>query len=363
MERVQQDADWSLMCPHESPGLENCWGKEFEDLYHKYESEGKFKKKVKARHLWYAIIESQVETGTPYMLYKDACNRKSNQQNLGTIKCSNLCTEIVEYSSPDEVAVCNLASIALNMFVKQDKTFDFDKLKSVTKVITYNLNKIIEVNYYPVKEAENSNKRHRPIGIGVQGLADTFMLMRFPFESDDAKLLNQQIFETIYYGAMEASCELAQKDGPYSTYAGSPVSKGVFQFDMWEVTPTPLHGLGGLEGEGGAVGACGTRCWWRPCRRLDGADPRQQREHRGVHLERVLPQGALRRVPGRQPPPAQRPDELGVWDDHMKNQLIAANGSVQGIAAIPDDLKKLYKTVWEISQKTVLEMAADRAPS
>merc|ERR1719370_876679 len=230
MKRVKADENWSLMCPDECPGLHEVWGEEFDKLYEKYEKEGRAKKTVKAQQLWYAIIESQIETGTPYMLYKDACNRKSNQQNLGTIKCSNLCTEIVEYSSPDEVAVCNLASIALNMYVK-DGQYDFAKLKEVTKVATKNLNKIIEVNFYPVEEAKKSNMRHRPIGIGIQGLADAYILMRFPFESEEASKLNKQIFETIYYGALEASCEIAEKEGPYSSYEGSPVSKGQLQYD------------------------------------------------------------------------------------------------------------------------------------
>ena len=250
MKRVESDGVWSLMCPHQSPGLQDCWGEEFEELYQRYEEEGKFLKQIKAQQLWYAIIESQIETGTPYMLYKDACNRKSNQQNLGTIKCSNLCTEIVEYSSKDEVAVCNLASIALNMFVdtsSEKPKYDFEKLKQVTKAITRNLNKIIDVNHYPIEEARNSNMRHRPIGIGVQGLADAFILMRYPFESEEAKLLNKQIFETIYYGAMESSSEIAVKEGPYSTYEGSPVSKGIFQFDMWNVKPSDLWDWAALK--------------------------------------------------------------------------------------------------------------------
>merc|ERR1719266_739533 len=239
MKRVEQDGMWSLMCPNECPGLHEVWGDQFEELYTKYEKEGRAKKTIKAQKLWYAIIESQIETGTPYMLYKDSCNRKSNQQNLGTIKCSNLCTEIVEYSAPDEVAVCNLASIAVNAFVDKDAhTYDFEGLKKVAKVATKNLNKIIEVNFYPVEEARNSNMRHRPIGIGIQGLADAYILMRLPFESEVACLLNKQIFETIYYGALEASCELAEVDGPYSTYEGSPVSQGKLQYDMWGVTPT-----------------------------------------------------------------------------------------------------------------------------
>ena len=248
MKRVEEDGMWSLMCPDECPGMHEVWGEKFEALYEQYEKEGRARRTVKAQQLWYAIIESQIETGTPYMLYKDACNRKSNQQNLGTIKCSNLCTEIVEYSAPDEVAVCNLASIAVNMFVNPDKTYNFDRLRKVAKVACKNLNKIIDVNYYPVEEARRSNMRHRPIGIGIQGLADAYILMRYPFESPEACLLNKQIFETIYYGALEASCELAERDGPYETYAGCPVSKGLLQYDMWEgVTPTPLHDWAALK--------------------------------------------------------------------------------------------------------------------
>lgn len=241
MKRVDQDGMWSLMCPHECPGLFDCWGEEFEKLYESYENEKRYRSQCRARVLWFAILESQIETGTPYMVYKDHCNRKSNQQNLGTIKCSNLCTEIVEYSSKDEVAVCNLASIALNKFVDPKKRiFDFEKLKSIVKVVTRNLDKVIDVTYYPVPEAQRSNLRHRPMGIGVQGLADAFILMRYPFDSEEARLLNIQIFETIYYGSLETSCELAQEKGQYETYEGSPVSKGILQFDMWNRKPTDL---------------------------------------------------------------------------------------------------------------------------
>lgn len=240
MKRVEADEKWSLMCPHESPDLYKVWGEEFEELYTKYESEGRYKRQIPARDLWFQIVQAQIETGTPYILYKDACNRKSNQQNLGTIRSSNLCTEIVEYTDADEVAVCNLASIAVNMFVKPDKTYDFEKLKTITKVVTRNLNKIIDVNYYPLPQTEASNKKHRPIGIGIQGLADAFILMRLPYESEGAAKLNQQIFETIYYGALEASCELAEKYGTYESYQGSPVSKGILQYDMWNKTPTDL---------------------------------------------------------------------------------------------------------------------------
>ncbi|MBL7832127.1 MAG: ribonucleoside-diphosphate reductase subunit alpha, partial [Saprospiraceae bacterium] len=238
MERVKADGDWSLFCPNEAPGLFDTYGGEFEALYHKYEAEGRARKTVKAQDLWFTILESQIETGNPYLLFKDAANKKSNQQNLGTIRSSNLCTEILEYTSPDEVAVCNLASISLPKFVKADKSFDFEKLYDVTRVITRNLNKIIDINYYPIPEAQNSNFRHRPIGIGVQGLADAFILMRFPFDGPDAKQLNKDIFETIYFAAMTESHQLALKDGPYSSIEGSPISKGVFQFDMWGVTPS-----------------------------------------------------------------------------------------------------------------------------
>ncbi|MGY8847734.1 MAG: ribonucleoside-diphosphate reductase subunit alpha, partial [Bacteroidia bacterium] len=237
MKRVEEGGDWSLFCPHECPGLSDCWGEEFETLYHRYEEEGKAKRTIKAQELWFAILQSQTETGTPYMLYKDAANRKSNQQNLGTIKSSNLCTEIMEYTSPDEVAVCNLASLALPRFVT-DGQFDFDRLYEVTYQVTKNLNKVIDHNYYPVKEAENSNVKHRPIGIGVQGLADVFIMLRLPFESDLAKMLNKNIFEAIYFAAMTASKDLAKELGSYASYEGSPVSKGIFQYDMWGVTPS-----------------------------------------------------------------------------------------------------------------------------
>lgn len=237
MKRVKAEDQWSLFCPNEAPGLDECYGAEFEALYTRYESEGRARKTIPARELWTAILESQIETGTPYMLYKDACNEKSNQKNLGTIKSSNLCTEIVEYTAPDEVAVCNLASIALPRFVINGK-FDHQKLFEITYTATKNLNCIIDENYYPVVEARNSNMRHRPIGLGVQGLADAFIMMRYPFESEEARTLNREIFETIYYAAMTASKDLAKVEGAYSTYEGSPISQGVFQFDMWNVTPT-----------------------------------------------------------------------------------------------------------------------------
>merc|ERR1711874_676997 len=361
MNRVKNNGEWSLMCPDECPGLHEVWGEEFEALYEKYEREGRARRKVKAQKLWYSIIESQIEIGTPYMLYKDSCNRKSNQQNLGTIKCSNLCTEIVEYSSPDEVAVCNLASVAVNQFVDaSNKTYDFKRLKEVTKVVTRNLNKVIDVNYYPVEEARRSNMRHRPIGIGVQGLADAFILKRFPFESEEAQLLNKQIFETIYYGALEASCELAEKFGPYETYEGSPVSKGILQYDMWNVTPTDLHDWAALKARVAKHGVRNSLLLapmpTASTAQILGNNEGIEAYTSNIYSRRVLSgefqvvnQHLLRDL-----------TELDLWDDEMKNKLIAANGSIQGIESIPEDIKNLYKTVWEISQKTVLKMAADR---
>ncbi|GAB6020343.1 Ribonucleoside-diphosphate reductase large subunit [Chamberlinius hualienensis] len=360
MKRVKADGDWSLMCPKECPGLFDCWGEKFEALYEKYEAEGRYKRKVRAQAVWFAIMESQVETGTPYMLYKDACNRKSNQQNVGTIKCSNLCTEIVEYSSPDEVAVCNLASIALNMFVKPDRTYDFNKLKEVTKVITRNLNKIIEVNYYPIPEAEKSNKRHRPIGIGVQGLADAFILMRYPFESDEAKLLNKQIFETIYYGALESSCDLAAVDGTYETYVGSPVSKGILQYDMWGVTPTNLWDWASLKEKIAKHGVRNSLLVapmpTASTAQILGNNESIEAYTSNIYSRRVL-SGEFQVVNQHL---LKDLTEIGIWDENMKNKIIADHGSIQNIPEIPEELKKLYKTVWEISQKTVLDMAADR---
>merc|ERR1719266_1549278 len=361
MKRVKNDGEWSLMCPDECPGLHEVWGEKFVELYEKYEREGRARRKVKAQKLWYSIIESQIETGTPYMLYKDACNRKSNQQNLGTIKCSNLCTEIVEYSAPDEVAVCNLASIAVNQFVNAStKIYDFKRLKEVTKVVTRNLNKIINVNYYPVPEARKSNMRHRPIGIGIQGLAEAFILMRFPFESEEAQLLNKQIFETIYYGALEASCELAEKFGPYETYEGSPVSKGILQYDMWNVTPTDLQDWTALKARVSQYGVRNSLLLapmpTASTAQILGNNEGIEAYTSNIYSRRVLSgefqvvnQHLLRDL-----------TELDLWDDDMKNKLIASGGSIQGIEEIPQDIKNLYKTVWEISQKTILKMAADR---
>uniref|UniRef100_A0A8D2MLB4 Ribonucleoside-diphosphate reductase large subunit n=1 Tax=Zonotrichia albicollis TaxID=44394 RepID=A0A8D2MLB4_ZONAL len=360
MKRVETNQDWSLMCPNECPGLDDVWGEEFEKLYESYERQGRVRRVVKAQQLWYAIIESQTETGTPYMLYKDSCNRKSNQQNLGTIKCSNLCTEIVEYTSKDEVAVCNLASIALNMYVTPEHTYDFKKLAEVTKVIVRNLNKIIDINYYPVPEAERSNRRHRPIGIGVQGLADAFILMRFPFESAEAQRLNQHIFETIYYGALEASCELAREQGPYDTYQGSPVSKGILQYDMWNVTPSDLWDWKALKEKIAKYGVRNSLLIspmpTASTAQILGNNESIEPYTSNIYTRRVL-SGEFQVV---NPHLLKDLTERGLWNEEMKNQIIANNGSIQNIPEIPDDLKQLYKTVWEISQKTILKMAADR---
>ncbi|XP_059179280.1 ribonucleoside-diphosphate reductase large subunit-like [Physella acuta] len=360
MKRVEANEDWTLMCPSECPGLADVWGEEFEKLYESYEAQGKGRKTIKAQKLWYAIIESQTETGTPYMLYKDSCNRKSNQQNLGTIKCSNLCTEIVEYSSPEEVAVCNLASIALNMYVRPDKTFDFEKLQLVTKVAVRNLNKIIDINYYPVPEAERSNRRHRPIGLGVQGLADAFILMRFPFDSPEAKQLNKEIFETIYFAALDASCELAERDGPYETYAGCPVSKGILQHDMWDVKPTTSLDWAGLRQRITKFGVRNSLLMapmpTASTAQILGNNESIEAYTSNIYTRRVL-SGEFQIVNQHL---LKDLTERGMWNEDIKNQIIAANGSVQNINSIPDDLKALYKTVWEIKQKVVLEMAADR---
>ena len=361
MKRVESNSDWSLFSPDEAKDLHETYGEEFEKLYEKFEKEGKARKTVKAQDLWFEILEAQIETGNPYILYKDACNIKSNQKNLGTIKSSNLCTEIVEYTSPDEVAVCNLASIALNKFVKDDMTYDHKKLYEITKVITKNLNKVIDVNYYPVEEARNSNMRHRPIGIGVQGLADTFILMRHAFDSPEAKKLNEEIFETIYFGAMEASMEIAKEEGTYKTYEGSPVSKGIFQFDMWGIAPSS--------------------------KRWDWTKLKREVKKHGVRNSLLLapmPTASTSQILGNnecfEPYTSNIYTrrvlsgefivvnkhllkdliKLNLWNESMKDRLMEANGSIQGIKEIPDDIKLLYRTVWEVSQKSIIDMAADR---
>lgn len=359
MKRVEDNAEWSLFCPNEAPGLAECWGEEFEALYTKYEKEGRARKTIQARDLWAAIIQSQIETGNPYMLYKDAANRKSNQQNLGTIKSSNLCCEIMEYTSKDEIAVCNLASIALNRFV-EDGQFNHQKLFDVTYVITKNLNKIIDRNYYPVAEARNSNLKHRPIGIGVQGLADAFILMRFPFDSPEAAQLNKEIHETIYYASMTASKDLAKVDGPYETFAGSPVSKGIFQFDMWGVTPSNRWEWDILKEEVKKHGVRNSLLLapmpTASTSQILGNNECFEPYTSNIYSRRVL-SGEFIIVNKHL---LKDLVKLGIWNDKLKSKIIAANGSVQNIAEIPDNIKALYKTVWEISQKVIINMAADR---
>jgi ribonucleoside-diphosphate reductase alpha chain len=359
MKRVEQGGDWTLMCPNECPGLCDTWGAKFEELYERYEREGKGRRTIKAQDLWFKILESQIETGTPYMLFKDAANGKSNQQNLGTIKSSNLCTEIIEYTSPDEVAVCNLGSIALPKFVEKGK-FDHDRLFEVTYQLTRNLNRVIDQNYYPIPEARRSNMRHRPIGIGVQGLADAFILMRYPFDSVEAKVLNREIFETIYYAALTASKDLAKEEGPYESYPGSPMSKGILQPDFWKVKPSDRWEWDALRAE---VKQHGVRnsLLLAPMPTASTAQILGNNEcfepyTSNIYTRRVLSgefvvvnKYLLRDLV-----------KLGLWGEDMKNKIIAANGSVQHIPEIPQNLKDLYKTAWEISQKVIIDMAADR---
>ena len=362
MKRVQEDSTWTLMCPNECPGLYDVHSDEFDALYLGFEAENKGRKTVKARELWEKILESQIETGLPYMLYKDAANRKSNQKNLGTIRSSNLCTEIMEYTSPDEIAVCNLASISLPMFV-ENGTFNHDFLFKVTKRITRNLNKVIDRNYYPVIEAENSNMRHRPVGLGVQGLADAFILMRLPFTSDEAKVLNQEIFETIYFAAVTASMELAKEEGPYSSFQGSPISQGEFQYNLWGLNDGDLSG------------------------RWDWASLRKEVVEHGVRnslLMAPMPTASTSQILGNneafEPYTSniytrrvlsgefivvnkhllQDLVSLGLWNETLKQEIMRANGSVQNIDIIPQDIKELYKTVWEMSMKDIIDMSRQR---
>jgi ribonucleoside-diphosphate reductase alpha chain len=362
MKRVEENAEWTLMCPNECPNLYNVHGEEFEALYTQYEKEGKGRKTIKARDLWEKILESQIETGTPYMLYKDSANRKSNQKNLGTIRSSNLCTEILEYTSSDEVAVCNLASIALPMFIK-DGAFDHQALFDVTVRVTKNLNRVIDRNFYPVKEAENSNFRHRPVGLGVQGLADAFIMLRLPFTSDEAKQLNQDIFETLYYAAVTASAEEAKIDGPYQTYKGSPISNGEFQHNLWGIKDEELSG------------------------RWDWAKLRKTVKKHGVRnslLVAPMPTASTSQILGNnecfEPYTSniytrrvlsgefivvnkhllEDLVERGLWNEDMKQELMRNNGSVQNIEGIPEDLKELYRTVWEMSMKDIIDMSRQR---
>jgi ribonucleoside-diphosphate reductase alpha subunit len=361
MKRVENNEMWSLFCPNEAPGLAEVYGEDFERLYEKYEAEGKFRRQVKAQDLWFEVLEAQIETGTPYILYKDHANRKSNQKNLGTIKSSNLCTEIIEYTSPDEVAVCNLASLALPKFVTEEGKFDHQKLYEITKVVTRNLNKVIDINYYPVEEARKSNMRHRPIGLGVQGLADVFIMLRMPFDSPEARGLNEDIFETIYFAAMESSMEEAKIHGTYETFKGSPVSKGIFQFDMWGVEPKS--------------------------KRWNWEQLKQEVKKNGVRnslLVAPMPTASTSQILGNnecfEPYTSNIYTRrtlsgefiiankhlmkdlisLGLWSETMRQKLISTNGSVQTIAEIPQNIKDIYKTVWEISQKAIIDMSADR---
>jgi ribonucleoside-diphosphate reductase subunit M1 len=375
MERVQANGDWTLMCPNECPGLNECYGQEFKTLYETYEREGKGRKTIRAQTLWFAVLDSQTETGTPYMLYKDHCNEKSNQKNLGTIKCSNLCTEIIEYTAPDECAVCNLASISLSKLVTKTATaydvsaeddtgaggtFDLDKLKEISMIVTRNLNRVIDENFYPIEEAKRSNMRHRPIGIGVQGLADTFQLLKIPFESPRARKLNTDIFEAIYYGACLASMELAQKDGPYETFKGSPCSKGELQFDMWNVTPSTRwdwetlkanivqHGMRNSL----LVAPMPTASTAQILGNNESVEPFTSNMYNRRVLAgefTVVNKHLLRELTSQ-----------GLWTPEVRNRIIADGGSIQNVAQIPKEIKDVFKTVWEISQKSILEMAADR---
>lgn len=360
MKRVEENDVWSLFCPNECPGLADVYGEDFEKLYESYERAGRYKKQVKAQDLWFEVLSSQVETGTPYMLYKDAANGKSNQKNLGTIKSSNLCTEIIEYTGPDEVAVCNLASIALPKFVIKENSFDHNKLYEITKVITRNLNKVIDANFYPIAEAKNSNLRHRPIGIGVQGLADVFILLRMPFDSAEARVLNREIHETIYFAAMEASMELAKIDGPYTSYEGSPVSKGIFQFDMWGVKPSPRWDFEKLRYEVLAHGVRNSLLVapmpTASTSQILGNNECFEPYTSNIYSRRTL-SGEFMMVNRHLTNELIR---LGLWNDVMRQRIIAANGSVQSIQEIPEHTQAIFRTVWEIPQKAIIDMSADR---
>lgn len=363
MRRVEQGGDWTLFCPNEARGLADVYGAKFDELYERYEREGRGRKTMRAQELWFQILTSQIETGTPYMLYKDACNEKSNQKNLGTIRSSNLCTEVIQYSAPDEVAVCNLASINLRHFVDAAaRSFNHAELARITKVITRNLNKVIDGNYYPVPEAKKSNMRHRPVGIGVQGLADAFLELRYPFESPEARALNRDIFETIYFGAVQASMELSKEHGPYETFPGSPMSEGIFQFDMWNQKPNPALGWDWDQLKRDVV-AHGVRnsllvapMPTASTSQILGNNECIEPFTSNIYSRRVLAgdfvvvnQHLVRDL-----------IKLGMWTAPVRNQLVADRGSVQGIRGIPDEIKELYKTVWEIKQRSILDMAHDR---
>ena len=365
MERVERGESWTLFCPSEAPGLADVYGDEFKALYEKYEKEGRGRKQIDAQKLWFKVLDSQIETGTPYLLYKDAVNTKTNQKNLGIIKSSNLCAEICQYSSLDESAVCNLASIALPMYVDAKKrSFDFTKLREVVKVAIRNLNRVIDINYYPTPETERSNMRHRPVGLGVQGLADVFALMRMPWESDKASDLNQRIFEHIYYAAVESSCEIAEKEGPYSTYIGSPMSEGKFQYDMWSVTPlTEKDGTLDWVSLKEKVNKYGVRnsllvaiMPTASTSQILGFNETIEPFTSNIYTRRTLA-GEFIIVNKYLMKDLER---LDLWNENMKQQIIARNGSIQGIDEIPESIQKLYRTSWEIKQKTLIDMAAKR---
>ena len=363
MERVEKNELWTLFCPSEAPGLSDVYGDEFKALYERYEQEGKGRKQIEAQKLWFKVLDSQIETGTPYLVYKDAANKKSNQKNLGTIKSSNLCSEIIEYSAPDESAVCNLASIALPAYV-ENRTFNFTKLREVAKVAIRNLNRVIDINFYPTPETERSNMRHRPVGLGVQGLADVFALMRMPWESDKAADLNQRIFEHLYYAAVESSSEIAEKEGTYSTYEGSPMSKGIFQYDMWDITPlTAMDGTLDWDILKEKVKKYGVRnsllmapmptastsqiLGYNECFESFTSNIYTRRTLAGEFI--IVNKHLMRDL-----------QKLDLWSEFMKQQIISQNGSIQGIDQIPESIQKLYKTSWEIKQKTLIDMAAAR---
>ncbi|MBD66475.1 MAG: ribonucleoside-diphosphate reductase subunit alpha [Halobacteriovoraceae bacterium] len=359
MERVESEKEWSLFCPKEAPGLADCYGEEFRKLYLKYEKEGRAKQTIPARKLWFEILQSQIETGSPFMLYKDAANEKSNQKNLGTIKSSNLCTEIIQYTDDKEVAVCNLASLALPMYVDGTQ-YDHKKLYEVVYKVTVNLNKIIDLNYYPVPEAEYSNKKNRPIGLGVQGLADTFAKLKMPFDSEEARTLNKEIFETIYFAALSASCDLAAKDGAYDSYEGSPVSQGILQYDMWGVTPSDRWDWSALKDKIKANGVRNSLLMapmpTASTSQILGNNECIEPFTSNLYTRRVL-SGEFAVINKFLVKDLMR---LGLWNEQMKNQIVKYNGSIQPIAEIPQDVKDLYKTVWEVKQKAIIDMAKDR---
>jgi ribonucleoside-diphosphate reductase alpha chain len=363
MKRVEANGDWSLMCPHECPGLVDSWGEAFEALYTQYEKEGKARKSVPAQQLWFTILDSQIETGTPYILYKDAANRKSNQQNLGTIRCSNLCTEIIEYTSPDEVAVCNLASIALPRFVREVdgvKQFDHEKLHAITYTVTRNLNRVIDHNYYPVEEARTSNLQHRPIGLGVQGLADAFILLRLPFDSDGARALNAQIFETMYHAALTCSCELAAKEGKYASYEGSPVSKGVLQYDMWGVTPSARWDWAALKAK---IAMHGLRnsLLLAPMPTASTAQILGNNECFEPYTSNLYARRTLAGEFFVLNPHLQRElSALGLWSRETRDAIIGSGGSVEPLVQLPARLRAVFRTAWEMKQRHLIDMAADR---